>query len=246
MNAAVGSASLPTYNATGGPNGKGHVFFDRTKSQYMDAGRQTLNIATNGGLTIVAVVRFSGNTANLERIIDFGNGNGQDNIFVGRMGGGMYVGLFVGAARTVDAAGGGIAQNAWYTITVRYRASTMMWELLVNGAYWNGGWANNPPLTDRTLSRTYIGRSDLSVSDPFLNADVAGCFVVDEYLGTEATNAITDEIYQVEDMTNTICPTGNACTACAAATYKSSSVVPMVHGMSGKQWCFVCRMYRAD
>jgi hypothetical protein len=63
----VGSVILPVYNALGGPQGKGHVTFNRTKSQYLDAGARTLNIATNGGLTIVAVVRFTGAIGSWER-----------------------------------------------------------------------------------------------------------------------------------------------------------------------------------
>jgi hypothetical protein len=46
---------LPLYNSLGGPQGRGHVTFDRTKNQYLDAGSRTLNIATNGGLTMVAL-----------------------------------------------------------------------------------------------------------------------------------------------------------------------------------------------
>jgi hypothetical protein len=77
--APLGSAVLPVYSASGGPQGKGHVTFNRTQSQYLDAGPRTLNIATNGGLTIVAVVRFTGTTgfalhgdpwSDHERIID--------------------------------------------------------------------------------------------------------------------------------------------------------------------------------
>jgi hypothetical protein len=62
------------YSASGGPQGKGHVTFNRTNSQYLDAGARTLNIATNGGLTIVAVVRFTGTAGSYERIIDLGSG----------------------------------------------------------------------------------------------------------------------------------------------------------------------------
>jgi hypothetical protein len=45
--APVGSAILPVYNALGGPQGKGHVTFDRAQSQYLNAGSRTLNVATN-------------------------------------------------------------------------------------------------------------------------------------------------------------------------------------------------------
>jgi hypothetical protein len=62
--AAVGSTVLPAYNAQGGPLGKGHVSFDRTQTQYLDGGARTFNIASNGGFTVVAVVRFRGSPGN--------------------------------------------------------------------------------------------------------------------------------------------------------------------------------------
>jgi hypothetical protein len=81
-NAGIGT--IPTYNAAGGPNGKGHVSFDRTKSQYLDAGSRTFNIATNGGLTIVAVVRFTSTIGKYERILDMGNGEWSNNLLMTR------------------------------------------------------------------------------------------------------------------------------------------------------------------
>ncbi len=82
--APVGSATLPVYSASGGPQGKGHVSFLRAQSQYLDAGPRTLNIATNGGLTIVGVVRFTGTAAWWERIIDLARAASVTNLIVAR------------------------------------------------------------------------------------------------------------------------------------------------------------------
>jgi len=66
------------YNPTGGPQGKGHVTFDRGLGlQYLDAGPRSLNIATNGGLSVVAVVRFTGPFADREQIVRFSDYQGN-------------------------------------------------------------------------------------------------------------------------------------------------------------------------
>jgi len=53
-------AATAIFNSTAGPPGsKGAVTFDRVFSQYLDSGTHTFNVATNGGFTIVSVVKFS-------------------------------------------------------------------------------------------------------------------------------------------------------------------------------------------
>ena len=56
----MGSTVLPAYNSQGGPLGKGHLSFDHAQTQYLDGGALRFNMASNGGFTVVAVVRFSG------------------------------------------------------------------------------------------------------------------------------------------------------------------------------------------
>ena len=56
---AIGSSTLPTYNPLGGPNGNGHVRFDRSLSQFLNAEPRAWNTETNGGLTVIALIRFS-------------------------------------------------------------------------------------------------------------------------------------------------------------------------------------------
>ena len=41
ISSSLGSIPLPTYDPLGGPKGKGHVSFDRSQSQYLDAGPRT-------------------------------------------------------------------------------------------------------------------------------------------------------------------------------------------------------------
>ena len=221
-NVAIGSVILPTYNPLGGPNGNGHFSFDRTKSQWLNAGSRTLNIATNGGFTFVAVVRLTALPGNFERIIDLGSGPNSNTIIVCRSGTSniLYVKFWNGPTAVNEFRSQPIlVQNVWLTITVTYLASTRFYQ--VNG---NGNILNNvaTALTDRTVSVTSLGKSQ-GVSNDFLTADVAGCFVVDEYLGIDATTEIAKAMSNGVDLTNTTCPSGSSCTACAAGTYKSGT-----------------------
>ena len=62
---------MPTYNPLGGPNGKGHVSFDRTKFQVLETGPRNFNAHTNGGLTILMLMRYTGTTAAYETPLVF-------------------------------------------------------------------------------------------------------------------------------------------------------------------------------
>jgi hypothetical protein len=207
--APLGSAILPVYNALGGPQGKGHVTFNRSQSQYLDAGPRTLNITTNGGLTIVAVVRFTGDPGAWERIIDMGSGSGVNmlNIFRDGTTTDLRIELLNGGSVIEATTLSGVnVQNTWLTAVVRYRASTREWWFTVNGVAASG--TASASLADRMLSLTYMGRSqfsyfngDVAMGDAYFNGDMAGVFVVDEYLSTDATSAIADAMARGEDLT---------------------------------------------
>ncbi len=134
----LGSSPLPTYDPLGGPQGKGHVSFDGTKSQCLDAGPRTLNIATNGGLTIVAVVRFTGTGDPVfwQMILDLGSGAAIDNLILSREAGPSSSNLrfiiFNDDNNLVAGVDSGctniIVQDKWLTVVARYRESTR--------AYW--------------------------------------------------------------------------------------------------------------
>jgi hypothetical protein len=105
--APVGSAALPSYNfpagynAQGGPQGNGHITFIRTKSQFLNAGPRVFNVASDGGFTIVAVVRFTGNPGENETFIALGKGAGNDNIYLARDGisAKIKISVYVGSRR---------------------------------------------------------------------------------------------------------------------------------------------------
>jgi hypothetical protein len=113
------------YVATGGPQGKGHV---------------TLNILTNGGLTMVAVARYTGTAGSWERIIDLGSGQPStqpmNNLNLARFDStaDLNSDFVTGASNIVICkATGVIVQDSWLTVVVRYRASTKEYEFNVNG-----------------------------------------------------------------------------------------------------------------
>ena len=131
------------------------------------------------------------------------------------------------------------------TIVARYRTSTRVCSLTINGVLTTT--TGSTTLTDRTNSLNYMGRSNWG-NDAFLSADLAGVFVVDEFLSTDATTAIINAMIDGVDLTSTSCQaipncclseircscntgytgpdTGalkGQCSACLPGTYKDSN-----------------------
>jgi hypothetical protein len=201
-----------SYSAAGGPAGNGHVSFNRAESDFLDAGTRTLNIASNGGFTIVTVVRFTGSAPGWDRIIDFGDlaivkGNGM--ILAGTPGqmnfqlftaGSLVVGIYSSSTT--------IVQNTWHTIIARYDASTWAAEMRVDGVVVGTATAS-AALPDMTVKETIVGTS-LNY-DRYLNADMAGLLVVDQYLDLATAVALADAM-------KTSGVSGGTCLACPAGT----------------------------
>jgi hypothetical protein len=93
-----------------------------------------------------------------------------------------------------------IVQNTWLTVVSSYRASTREYWLTVNGVTSSAGIVSQA-LADRTLSYTWMGRSHCEGADAYFNGDLAGVFVVDEYLSTDTASAIADAMARGEDLT---------------------------------------------
>jgi hypothetical protein len=238
VSSSLGSSPWPTYDPLGGPQGNGHVSFDRSQSQFLDGGPRTLNIATNGGLTIVAVVRFTGTPLRLERIIQLGERGGQWDyqIMLHRCclnDGSIPSQLEVTIAHpapwiVLQFQGPVIEQNSWSTVVFSYHPSTNQ-----NGKWYYGLTVNgitavkehDQPMLDSAVGHTLIGRGLWNgyQSDPptlYSNYDVAGVFVVDEYLSAETASAIADDMVQGVDLSNSeLCDAG-PCVQCEAGTYK--------------------------
>jgi len=63
----------PVYNESGGRLGTGGISFNRTGLSFLHGRDKAIDIATHGGLTIVAEVKFSGTVGKHERIVDLGS-----------------------------------------------------------------------------------------------------------------------------------------------------------------------------
>jgi cysteine-rich repeat protein len=173
-----------------------------------------LNIATNGGLTIVAVVRFTGDPGTFERIIDLSNGADTNNLLLCRAD--RRSGFFVAFQtspygtwmwRPVETEfTNTIQQNTWVTVVVRYSASTRQYVVTINNAADYTGTASGT-VPDRTVSATCIGKSPWR-DNAYFNGDIAGVFVVDEYLSAEATSALADAMVRGVDLTTQVCGDG--------------------------------------
>ena len=215
----------------------GHVRFDRTLSQYLGAEPLAFNIATNTGFTIVVVLQFTGSILSDENILHLwimGTTRNLHSIQLKRNRWFQNLYLRVYDNQQFDFWSGKssttflfVQDVSWGTVVIRYSSSTQVLSFSVNGyevVSYIGYWP------DRNLAGINIGRAGYydSYDDsqqaytPF-NGNMTGVFVVDEYLTTQATTEIANMMTQGVDLTDTICPSGNACTACAPATYKISA-----------------------
>ncbi len=222
-----GVGILPTYNATGGPYGKGHVSFNRATLQYLDGGTRTLNIATNGGFSLVTVVRFTGTAGKYESLFNLGTVKNTNNIILCRDTSLTDFALY-GSNTAISISDstfywvpGSLAQNQWLTVEFKYKASSTIYYVRVNNVAISSG-AASTAITDRTTN-VYVAKPWSTTDNIYFNGDIAGLFFVDEYLTDDATTAIGTSLTQGFDLTDTTCPAGNACTACDAAKYKSTS-----------------------
>ena len=204
------SASLPSYNAVGGPGGKGDMSFDQSSSQYLDGGAHTFNMASSGGFTAVTVVKFTGSAGSYERIFDFDNGVGGESIILSRFSTNneLLFKIFNGATacdigRTQAVGLAIITQDAWITIIARYNAQDHSIELMLNGVVVSSGICSQP-LTDRLLTKTYVGKSHANHGyDDYLSGSIAGLFIVDTYMDTTAATLVADAMARGDDVLST-------------------------------------------
>ena len=217
---SAGVGSLPTYFPTGGPRDKGYLFFDRSKSNWLTTGPTTFNAATNGGMTVIVLLKFIAPMLAFEAIltlqrtsssIDFAlkRDSNTDKLTVILYSSGAVAGYISASAVNLD--------PQWNLVVVQWQASTGQLTLGLNGAFNSAGsgWS------DKTLTGIHVGK-DWS-GTKLINANVAGAFIVDEYLSTSAIAEIHNSMLYDQDMTSTTCPSGNECYPCAADTYKPTS-----------------------
>lgn len=189
------AGNRPVYNNRGGlTNEMGYVNFDRASSHHLNGGSRTLNIATNGGFTALALVKFTGAVATWERIFDFGSGAPSNNIGMARYSTSneIVVFFYTGGSLVNEFRVAGITQDEWAIFGVRYRHSDRYTELLKNGVVISTITLGSA-LTDRTLSTCYIGRSNWT-GDAYFNGQMGGVYVFDRYLSNNEMIALSNSL----------------------------------------------------
>jgi hypothetical protein len=196
------SANQPTYYSTGGYNNGPYVFFNRTNSNFLNAGSQTMNISTNGGFTMMILIKLVGTAENFERIFDFGDNSVTNNIYLTRMNTtqNLLFEVYNPSTSTSRSIGDPIIQEQWIVIGCRYiKSSTLQifknTELLIQV---------NTSLNhiDRTFLNTYIGVSHSASA--YLNAHISKLFLYDRALTDNEFNQLYTYIANKPVITSTV------------------------------------------
>jgi len=147
-----------------------------TVGNYFDCGGQTMNIATNGGFTCVAMVRLRGPVGTWERLIDFNNGVNNNNLVLARSVGTNFWAMSYrnGATNSDNQMSIGVS-GGWQTLGFRFVSGEQaMFDTGVKST------AGNLTMQDRAFTYTWIGRS--AWTDAYANMDVRDVLFYDKAL----------------------------------------------------------------
>jgi hypothetical protein len=264
---ASSSTVVPAFVADGGQTGKGHLRFNRAQEQYLDAGVHDFKIASNGGFTAVAVIRFTATTASWERVFDIGNGQSSNNLMLAREDSMVSFKIYSDQGQgaklcVVETRSDMVGVGQWMVMIARYDAETRSAELRVDNEVFSAACLG--AVTDRKLHKSYIGKSQwLADGNSFLDADVAGLFLVDRYVEVNAAKAMAAAMAAGtnfaeragRDSVCSACPAGKfkgemgsgACTACGLHAHSTagSSSCACVAGYTGPEGdggaCTACK-----
>ncbi len=152
-------STLPTYDSA-----DGSWVFNRSMSQYFDAGARTLN-PQSSGFTVTARVMVS-LVGFHQRIIDFGSGPDNLNILLSLPSNSFHF-AFKNEINSDPPMSLSFQLNTWFTITLIYSAVTTKFQLYIDGALRFTLSASNVVTGPRVVSNCYIGRSHYSVDAYF-------------------------------------------------------------------------------
>lgn len=238
-NVGVGSAVLPTYNPTGGPNGKGHLefryrtFMDwntweqvSTDLQYFDAGPQYFKIATNGGFTLVAVVRsIEPNNLDKQGQTIFEAVSARNSFALRRTASGNGIGMYVRDIQINEQLNlevHNVDWTQWVYIAIKFEAHQRKIIMSINSVISTNQLTpeNEAQFTDNSFATVKVGTSKDFVHQTTFDGDMAGVFFVDEVLSSSAITGITDQIKEGVDLTIMCDSSAGGCTGCSAGKYK--------------------------
>jgi len=210
-------AATAQFSSTAGPAGsKGAVTFDRATSQYLDGGSHTFNIATNGGFTAVAVVKFTSldESEQEARIIEFEGTRAW--IHIRRTTSPTQLAFAILDENTFNCvmwSHGHIVENTWLTLVATYSHDTNSIAFRI-GESTRIHECQSSPL-DIYVSETYVGVRINKVNSYF-QGSIAGLYAVDALLTEAEIAAVVSRINAGED-------TLQACAGCPVNTYKSGA-----------------------
>lgn len=193
LSASVGQ---PVYFPTGSTTGKPEIRFTRANTQFLQLPTLASNFAP-GALSVFSVARF--NTAgtnnvanNSERIFDFGNSSGSDNILFSRAGTSSQYNFSIYNGAT---AGDRVSLQNFTTSTTIFdvQASTTTPPFYFNGTVDNGPIGSNQTAQSVTRIFNYVGKSNF-LSDPYLDGGVSELLLFNANLNK--TQRILVEHYQ--------------------------------------------------
>ena len=228
--ASPATGTLPAYTAGGGPTGRGHVAFSKSGGTIINAGTYNFLMETNGGFTMIAILRLGSQTYDSIFTLEsesagLGAYTLQANLF-------LHTNMKLSFQTYMDASATGVlwsqtlSLSTWYTVVVRYQRSNRMLYMRVDSVSSNTGMTVD--WTDKVSTTVYLGRprSTYTTSQTAQNiftGDIAGFFVVDQYLQLYAVDLLVAALTDGVDLTDTTCPSGPACAACAAGKYKPAT-----------------------
>ena len=226
-NTPIGSSTLPTYDAVGGPRGYGHVTFDRSLQQFLNGGPRSWNTQTNGGFTVVMLLRFRQFDGGypvqyiFEATVPHWSG-AESYLFdlrtdipsTGALT--MNMGGFAGtiATLTTDTS---VVQDVWTLIVCKYVVASTQLSISTDRTQPFTHTIGYSDFPDRELRSFYVGRTSSTSVRPF-NGDIAGILAVDEVLTADAINAVYSDMLEGYDLTDTMC--GKSCAPCPVGLYK--------------------------
>ena len=212
--------NMPTFVAVGGPDGGPMLLFSHEmKNQYVDAGRHTFNLKSNGGFTAVAVLRYTRiPTGDRVTIFKF-HENDLSTI---------ELSISPGATRLVfDISNGNQApcsvsrdrlmiSNSWLIIIMTYTHNDQTMRLKVQNTTGTFSSYFTCPLlrTDREVNTTMVAFPDLNsvqINSVGFLGNIAGLFAVDRVLTPMAISGIVLRMRAGED-------TLNPCISCRVGT----------------------------
>ena len=247
---AVGNGSYPAFKQFSSEPADQYVVFpgntittDASNGSYLNFGTTTWNVATNGGFTYVGYINFNAITS-YERLFDFGSGAASNNIYMSREGTTANLRISIHQAATeyaisttapVISTGG----SNWQVVAGRVlNTGTNAWNLSmwVNGANVRSNTWTSTVLSDRTVTNSYVGRSNWG--DPYGSFSIREALFYNRALSDAEMGVITayltskySTLYYVNPVERSLSVLGNNATTSLKITTNGDVSLRSVNGL---------------